>query len=149
MDHYVERPEVVVLRVRADMRGKGPAEAMSRLEAKLPTRTGRRFYGAFRVLPEGEEYFACVERDPTDEPDRMGLEVGAIPGGLYGRRKLLDWEKLIATGDLGRHFQEIIRTHDFDASRPEIEFYRSLTELQILVPVRSRTDTPPRSTDPP
>lgn len=141
MDSYVERTEVEVVRVRADMKGKGPAEAMRLLEAKLPTLKGRRFYGAFRVLEDGEEYFACVERIAGDSPAEMGLEPGKIPGGLYARRKLSDWEKVIAGGKLEEHFQEMIRTQAFDRSRPQIEFYRSMSELHLLLPVLSRSPT--------
>jgi hypothetical protein len=138
MDSYVERTEVEVLRVLADMKGGGPAEAMQKLEAKLPSIKGRRFYGLFRVLPEGEEYFACVEKLSTDDPVAMGLDVGRIPGGLYVRRKVLDWSKVIAEGKLPSIFQDMVRQYDVDRTRPEIEFYRSMTELHILIPVLSR-----------
>ncbi|MGI0053796.1 MAG: hypothetical protein ACRECR_06040, partial [Thermoplasmata archaeon] len=70
-DSFVELPELPILRIRADMSGGGPAAAMAALEAKLPSLKGRRFYGCFRVLPEGEEYYACVERIPSDDPDSM------------------------------------------------------------------------------
>jgi len=47
------------MRVRADMKGKGPSEAMQILESRLPTLRGRKFHGNFRMLPDGEEYYAC------------------------------------------------------------------------------------------
>jgi hypothetical protein len=143
MDSYVERSDVRVLRVRADMKASGPAGAMRMLESKLPSLKGRKFYGAFRLLDDGEEYFACVERLPTDDPHGMGLDVGVIPGGLYVRRKLSDWEKIIAAGKLGEHFHELIVTHQFDRSRPEVEYYRSMSELHLLLPVtgRNRSDS--------
>jgi hypothetical protein len=139
VDSYVERPEVEVLRVRADMNGSGPAGAMRILESKLPGLRGRKFYGAFRLLEDGEEYFACVEKIAGDDPIKMGLDVGPLPGGLFVRRKLTDWEKIIAAGKLGEHFEELIRTHQFDRSRPEIEYYRSMSELHLLLPVLSRS----------
>ena len=138
MESYVERTNVEVLRVRADMNGGGPAEAMQRLEAKLPILKGRKFYGVFRLLPEGEEYFACVERTSSDDPAAMGVETGTIPGGLYARRKVMDWERVIAEGRLGELFQEMIRNCPVDPDRPEIEYYRSRTELHLLLPVRVR-----------
>lgn len=138
MDTYVERPKVEVIRVRANMRGGGPAEAMQRLEAKLPSLKGRKFYGTFRLLPDGEEYFACVERLPGDDPAAMGLEVGSIPGGLYVRRKVLDWEKVIAAGKLGGIFEEMVGHYPVDRTRPDLEYYRSMSELHLLVPVLHR-----------
>jgi hypothetical protein len=138
MDSFVERSEVAVLRVRADMNGSGPAGAMSLLESKLPSLKGRKFYGAFRLLEAGEEYFACVERVEGDDPERMGLEAGTLPGGLYARRKLYDWEQIIASGKLPEYAREFVRGYDIDRSRPELEYYRSMSELHLLVPVLSR-----------
>lgn len=142
MDAYVERSEIRVLRVLADMKGGGPAEAMQKLESKLPSIKGRRFYGAFRLLPDGEEYFACVERIPTDDPVGMGLDGGSIPGGLYIRRKVFGWSKVIAEGKLPSVFKDMVGHYDVDRSRPELEYYRSMTELHILIPVQSRNSTP-------
>lgn len=135
MDRYVERDEREVLRIRADRNGGGPAAAMQRLESKLPSLKGRNFYGALRLLPEGEEHFAYFEKLPGDDPDGMGLEPAKIPGGLYVRRKILDWESVIAAGRLGTTFRELARSYEVDSSRPEIEYYRSAVELHLLVPV--------------
>jgi len=143
MDGYVERADVEVLRVLADWKGGGPAEAMQRLESKLPSLRGRKFYGAFRLLPEGEEYFACVEKFATDDPRAMGLDVGIIPGGLYARRKIFDWDKVIAAGQLGTIFRGMVAQYPLDPSRPEIEYYRSMKELHLLVPVLAREPRTP------
>lgn len=141
-DTYVELQELPVMRVKADMKGKGPAEAMQILESKLPSLKGRKFYGTFRELPDGEEYYACVAQIKTDDPRKMQLESGVIPGGMYARRKVLDWEKIIREGKLPALFSEFARAHDIDPNRPSIEFYRSQVELQLLVPVRSTSASP-------
>jgi hypothetical protein len=138
MDSYVERAEIQVLRVLADMKGGGPAEAMQTLESKLPSIKGRKFYGVFRILPDGEEYFACVEKISTDDPAGMGLDEGRIPGGLYVRRKVFDWSTIIAAGKLPSISKDMVRHYDVDKARPEIEFYRSMRELDLLIPVNSR-----------
>ncbi|HTP54932.1 MAG TPA: hypothetical protein VML94_08270 [Thermoplasmata archaeon] len=138
MDTYVEREEIEVLRVRADMKGAGPAEAFRLLESKLASLRGRHFYGTIRILPEGEEYFACVQRQEGEEPERMDLELGRIPGGLYVRRKITDWESIIAAGRLPSIGREMAETYTVDPSRPEIEYYRSRKELHLLVPVLVR-----------
>jgi hypothetical protein len=132
---FVELQEMPVLSVKADMKGKGPSAAFNLLESKLPTIKGRKFYGTFQFTPEGEEYFACVVRIDSDDPEKMQLETGVIPGGWYARSKLMDWEKKIA--QLPSLFDEMARTHDVDPKRPSLEFYRSQSELQIFLPVRS------------
>jgi hypothetical protein len=130
----VHRDVTMVLRVRADFAGKGPSEAFDRLESRLPSLKGRRFYGTFSITPTGEEYHACVERINTDDPASMQLEVGEIPGGWYIRRKLIDWEAHLS--ELPTLFAEMAQTGDVDPSRPSVEYYRSRTELHLLVPVK-------------
>jgi hypothetical protein len=136
VDSLVTRTETSVLRVWADMQGGGPPAAFSALEAKLPTLKGRRFYGTFRGTPQGEEYFACVERLPSDDPSAMELETGSIPGGPYVRRKLQgSLDALIP--ELPRHFAEMAAAHAVDPDRPSVEFYRGERELHLLLPVRA------------
>ena len=45
MDSIVNRPDIEVLRVRADMKGAGPKAAFDALESRLPGLKGRKFYG--------------------------------------------------------------------------------------------------------
>jgi hypothetical protein len=135
MDTIVDRPPIEVLRVRADMRGKGPKAAFDSLESKLPTLKGRRFFGTYRMLDEGEEYYACVERLPGEDPTTLGLEVGTIPGGKYVRRRVWDWESVVAAGRMKEISEEFARGYSLDTERPSIEFYRSMKELHILLPL--------------
>jgi hypothetical protein len=144
-DSYVELRDLPVLRVRADMKGRGPAEAFARLEAKLPTLKGRRFYGVIYLDAHDElqTYFACVDRQPTDDPSALEVEDGIIPGGLYARCKFPEWQKNL--GQLKGAFDELARRHQLDGARPSLEFYRSQQELWLMVPVRSRGEpTTPR-----
>jgi hypothetical protein len=132
----VELQAMPVLRVRADMKGKGPSAAFDLLESKLPTLKGRKFYGTFRPTPDGEEYHACVARIDSDDPEKMQLKTGMIPGGWYARGKLMDWEKNFSK--LPSLFQEMARAHDMDPERSSLEFYRSQAELHLFLPVRSQ-----------
>ena len=132
---YVELQGIPVLRVKADMKGKGPKVAFDLLESKLPTIKGRKFYGTFQFTPEGEEYYACVVRIDTDDPEMMQLETGLIPGGWYARSKLIDWEKNLSK--LPSLFEEMARTHDVDPKRPSLEFYRSQAEMHLFLPVQT------------
>jgi hypothetical protein len=131
----VELQEMHVLRVRADMKGKGPSASFDLLESKLPTLKGRKFYGTFQFTPNGEEYYACVVRIDSDDPEKMGLETGVIPSGWYARRKLNDWQQNLSR--LPSLFQEMARSHDTDPSRPSLEYYRSQEEMQLFLPVKS------------
>jgi hypothetical protein len=136
---FVQLSTIPVLRVLADWSGGGPAAAMAKLEAKLPSIKGRKFYGVFRATPTGEEYFACVAKLDSDDPRRMELDVGEIPGGWYARRKVTDWSRDLE--QLAVQFQDMIRVlgENVDKGRPEIEFYRSQSDMFVLVPVHSPT----------
>ena len=135
---FVEIADIRVLRVRANMKGKGPPEAFALLESKLPTLKGRKFYGTFRMTPDGEEYWACVARLDGDDPGAMHLEAGVIPGGWYARRKVEDWEKVIKEGKLPAIFTDLANSvaESVDESRPAVEYYRSREEMLAMMPVK-------------
>jgi len=120
------------------MEGKGPPEAFELLESKLPSLKGRRFYGTFRLTPEGEEYWACVAMTEGDDPAAMRLETGTIPGGWYVRRRVEDWENVVRDGKLPELLDELAGSNlsKLDRSRPSVEFYRSREELMIMLPVK-------------
>jgi hypothetical protein len=132
--NYVELQEIPVIRVRADMKGKGPSAAFDLLESKLPTLKGRKFYGTFQFTPDGEEYYACVVRMSSDDPEKMELETGVIPGGWYVRSKLVDWQTNLSK--LPSLFGEMRRSNEVDPGRPSLEFYRSQEEMQLFLPVK-------------
>ena len=146
MDSVAELYDIPVMRVKADMKGKGPSEAFTALECKLSSLKGRKFYGTFRILPDGqEEYYACVERVSSDNPEKMHLETGMIPGGKYARRKLVGWTKIVREGKLPKIFQEFAKSNeallDHDEIRPSLEFYRSQNELILYLPVKNLIPT--------
>ena len=41
----------------------------------------------------------------------MQLETGVIPGGMYARRKILDWEKKIRDGQLPQLYRDLVQAH--------------------------------------
>jgi predicted transcriptional regulator YdeE len=137
-DTFLEMENIPAMRVKADMKGKGPAEAMRILESKLPTLKGRKFYGCYHEDQNHvEEYYACVARVESDEPEKMQLETWNIPSGKYVRRKIMNWEKVIRDGQLPRLAREFAEAYDTDPDRFTIEFYRSHAELHLLMPVRN------------
>jgi len=107
----------------------GPA-AFAALEMPLRSLRGRRFYGTYLA----GEYRACVAIEPTDDPDVLGLQTWRIPGGLYERRRMLDWSDHL--DKIARTFDDMSGDSEHDSLRPSIEFYRSERELILLQPVR-------------
>jgi len=110
---------------------QGAGEAFDRLEARLPSLKGRKFYG---TLLNGE-YRACVALEAQDSPAAMGLDTCIIPGGVYARRKLPRWSERLP--EIGKIFGELAAEYPRDPARPNIEFYRSQKELLLLMAVTS------------
>jgi len=101
--------------------------AFDALEARLPTLRKKRFYGA---VIDGA-YRACVAVDK--DTSTLDLPSWVIPSGRYAVGKIADWER--HRDAIGPTVAELRCRSDFDATRPLIEFYRSQSELRLLVPV--------------
>ena len=114
---------------------QGAGEAFDRLEARLPSLKGRKFYG---TMLDGE-YRACVALEPQDAPVAMGLETWTIPGGAYARRKLPRWPERIP--EIGQIFGALAAEYPRDPARPNIEFYRSQKELLLFLAVAGRANS--------
>jgi len=111
---------------------RGAGEAFDRLEARLPSLKGRKFYG---TMLDGE-YRACVALERTDEPVATGLQTWIIPGGTYARRKLERWAERLP--EIGKTFMAMAAEFPPDPARPNIEFYRSQRELLLFMAVAGR-----------
>ena len=134
----IEEDEFEVARVGALGGPSGAAAAFDRLEAGMQTLRGRKMYGVFYSGPP-ERYFACL-RLGSEGSDDLGFERALVPGGLYGRKTIRDWNSKIPElpviftdlqGDL------VDAGFRIDPSRPSIEYYRRIDELIIMVPVLS------------
>jgi hypothetical protein len=129
--------DIRVSRIKSGNGLVGAKQAFDTLESSMHGLTGRKMYGVF--YPGTKEYFACVMLD-DEHPDDMGFEQSTIPGGLYARMKIIGWASKIH--ELGAAFRALADAcvkngHEIDPLRPSVEFYRSFTELIIMIPVRS------------
>ncbi|MGH7355961.1 MAG: hypothetical protein ACRELS_15455 [Candidatus Rokuibacteriota bacterium] len=125
-------PDVSVMYVESATGLAGASGAFDRLEARLPSLRGRKFYGTFQ--PPAGPYRACVAIEPGDDATALGLQTWTIPGGKCSRRKLMDWESRIP--EIGTSFRQMAEECEPDAGRPSIEFYRSQKELLLFLPVK-------------
>jgi hypothetical protein len=118
----------------AGERGRPIAEqapgAFQRLEEKLASLKGRKFYG---VVIDGE-YRACVAIAAEDDPASLPHPTWTLPGGRYARERIANWES--RRDRIGPAMEALRGRADFDPTRPCIEYYRSQRELLLLAPVR-------------
>jgi len=147
----LDETELMYVSVQGVSNARG---AFDKLESKLPDLKGRKFYGYLKgrkfygylkgrkfygyFNPDTDEYRACVATAAEDpRPETIGLQQWTIPKGLYTYEKIEDWNSkkhLIAPA-----FERMIRENSgvIDWSRPILEFYKSMNELRLLVPVKA------------
>ncbi|HUJ55401.1 MAG TPA: hypothetical protein VLW49_05370 [Gaiellaceae bacterium] len=126
----VERDEIAVQFIRVPDGLEHIRRAWEELEAVVPLR-GRHFYGAFD--PVADDYRACVEVREGDETF-PSLESGTLPGGSYLRARLRG-EPPAVYERIGPTFGELTEAAKPDESRPSLEWYRRVDEIDLLLPI--------------
>lgn len=127
----VDREAVEVLFKRTIDAQDSIGAAWTEVESKFDLR-GRKFYGLF--YPGSSEYLVCVERQPGDDPQRLGLEQGSIPPGRYIRARLRG-EPPALYQQIAPAFARLTRRPDFDRTRPQIESYLRRNAVDLLLPI--------------
>ena len=107
------------------------APLWGRLEALIGLR-GRKYFGAF--YESTQEYHVCVQMKDGDDPTVLGLESGTLPGGHYLRARLHGKPPGVYER-IGPTFKALMKTARRDGTRPQIEFYRSFDEIDLLLPI--------------
>ena len=93
---------------------------------------GRKFFGAFDSGTH--EYRVCARLEKDDDPTALGLDVGTLPGGIYLRARL-QGEPPAVYEKIPSVFGDLVKEAAVDSSRPTIEFYRSRTVIDLLLPI--------------
>ncbi|HEY3578055.1 MAG TPA: effector binding domain-containing protein [Gaiellaceae bacterium] len=126
----VTRDEIAVQFVRVPDGIEHIRRAWDELEAVVALR-GRHFYGAFD--PVANDYRACVEVREGDELV-PGLDSGTLPGGRYLRARLRGDPPAVYER-IGPTFDELTLEAKPDRSRPSLEHYRRVDEIDLLLPI--------------
>jgi hypothetical protein len=130
----VQIPKILLLVCRAE--ADSPDEikaAWQTLESKLSTLKGRKFYGLSYSNASGSAYFAAVQPLDAEEGVALGFPSLLLKGGKHARVKLMDWPE--HTEEIPAIFDQLERAVSRDPTRPSLEFYRSQSELHLLVPL--------------
>jgi DNA gyrase inhibitor GyrI len=133
----VEREDVAVMFKRVSDEQSAITAAWAELEQAVGSLRGRKFYGVFYdkpLLDDRAEYHVCVEVRNDDDPVKLGLEVGTIPGGRYARTRL-EGEPPAVYRLIAPTFKKLGERPDRDSRRPDIEFYRRHDVIDLLLPV--------------
>jgi hypothetical protein len=104
------------------------------LEAAVGSLRGRRFVAAFD--PVAGWYRACVEvrADGEATPAELDLREMVIPGGKFVRVRLRGDPPGIYA-EIGPAYERLTAMAQCDETRPSLEHYRRLDEIDVLMPV--------------
>ena len=132
----IDQPALRLISSKSKEFPEGNRAAFESIESHLRTLKGRKFYGLVFESKTGMDYHAgLVPRDEIEERkfSELGFPILEIKGGPCARIKLHDWESKI--DQIGPTMGAMIAKYGIDSTRPQIEFYRSMTELHLLLPV--------------
>jgi len=102
------------------------------LEAAVESLRGRRFVAAFD--PVQGWYRACVESQADATAAECALPEMVIPGGRFMRIRLRG-EPPAVYDEITPAYQLLESSAERDDSRPSLEHYRRLDEIDVLMPV--------------
>lgn len=131
----IQQAPLRLITVRAPSFPEGIGASWQEIESKRSIK-GRKSYGLICTTEKGMEYHAGLVSDGELEERVTGLPVMEVAGGPCARIKLENWNQ--KTDLIGPAFAQMAAEHDVDASRPAMEFYRSFTELHLLLPVKAK-----------
>lgn len=132
----IQQPPLRLITTKSKCFPEGNRAAFNKLESPLRSLKGRRFYGLAYEAGDEMEYFAGLCPDSEIEElkfSSLGFKLIEVPGGRCARTKILDWTTKI--DQIGPTFGAMIGEHGIDPTRPQIEYYRSLSELHLLLPI--------------
>ena len=101
-------------------------------ESRFPSLRGRRMLAV--VFPDRGIYRLATAMRDEDDPDALGLRMGALPGGPYLRMSLTG-ETAQVHGAIGPAFDELHHLGTHDPGRPCIEVYLSPRAVECYLPV--------------
>jgi predicted transcriptional regulator YdeE len=129
----VDQPDIELVVCRASEFPAGIKDSWQRLEGKLSSLKGRKFYGLTYYEDGHLVYYAGLEPRNEEEIAALGFPTLTLKGGKYARVKLMDWNN--HADEIGPIFDELMGTYKKDPSGPTVEFYRSQSELHLMIPL--------------
>jgi len=128
----VEMPEIHLVVCKADEFPKGIQASWDKLESKLSSLKGRKFYGLSYEEANDMVYYAGVVPLNDAEVASLGFPQKVIAGGRYARAKLMDWSKHL--DEIPAIFKKLMSEFKM-GDGPAIEYYHSQYELYLLIPI--------------
>jgi hypothetical protein len=129
----VNQPDIELIVCRANEFPAGIKNSWERLESKLDSLKGRKFYGLTYFEGDHLVYYAGLQPLDEEEVTALGFPTLTLKGGKYARVKLMDWNN--HADEIGPILDELMETYKKDPGGPTVEFYRSQSELHLMIPI--------------
>jgi hypothetical protein len=136
----ITQPKLRLITFKSAKFPEGNRAAFRSLESHLKSLKGRKFYGLVYETDDSMDYYAGLLPDNEIEERRfaeLGFPITEVEGGCCARVKLLDWTS--KTDQIGPSIGAMIEQFGIDPSRPQMEYYRSISELHLLLPIPDNT----------
>ncbi|OWP55966.1 MAG: hypothetical protein B2I17_08265 [Thermoplasmatales archaeon B_DKE] len=138
---YEQKTDEMLMGLKSENWVYTASQTFYKLESKLVSLKGRRFYGLTREEDGRDVYYACTRIEDGDVPEDIGLLRLTIGRGMYDRELLKDWNRKLAGTNiegLAELFQTMFKRNagKIDPDRCCVEFYRSQKELFVMVPIK-------------
>lgn len=128
----VVREDVPIMYLDVDFDVEAIQAGWPDFESRFGSMRGRRTMAV--VFPERGVYRLATSMRDEDDPDVLGLSMGALPGGRYLQLTLVG-EAPRVYRDIGPAFDVLHGLGDYDGARPSVEVYRGRGEVECLLPV--------------
>lgn len=134
----VQLSETLTISLKAGNEPNAIEYAFDKLHRRVKEKKGRKFFGVIRPDGERMDYRACVATNDELEFFGTGFEKYTIPGGKYMSTTLRNWDANLRL--IPALFEEMGYNQIIDKKRPQLEFYKSMKELVLMLPIIPREE---------
>jgi hypothetical protein len=129
----IQRPTITVIE-QTTVDELGAIQAIWPSFERMVGLRGRKMYA--RINERLNAYTVCTPLKANDRPDRLGVQLGTLPGGWYLRGRLVGEPPQIYQR-IGDGMTELKAAAPSDDDRPLVEFYRRRDHIELWLPIQA------------
>ncbi len=121
MKTITQENDITVFGVKAETFPEGITAAYNKLNEILPDMSGRQVYGLSWMEDDKIIYYAAINESEPGEGDKHGCLTRVLKKGNYISKTINEFMDHIP--ELGKTFEEMFRTYDYDPEGCCVEYY--------------------------
>lgn len=131
---FVNQPDIWLVVCRASELPAGIKESWDRLGTKLASLKGRKFHGLTFFEAGHLVRYAGLQPQDGNEAASLGFPMMTLKGGDSAWVKLMNWPQ--HADEIGPILDALMEECRKDPEVPTVEFYRSQTDLHLMIPLQ-------------